>query len=305
MVRRGQSVVAGRTENTIIDPAVRKKLFYPGMEKRALNEALRALRIMYTIHSKGPGPLRMRFGYQPIGRWVVYLPKVGAASLQALLRRGQKALPVKVPDALLRLMAALTVRASGSGARAGGGPRPLEVEEVVDIDALGAEYEQLWNAARLQYDLTIDRSLEFLRWRTTENPNLGFRTWALRRGGRLHAVVIGHPYRVGGGATLYIDDLIVGSYEETSFDAVVATLSDLDPQSDTVVLMTLAVDTPLYRVLRKRLRLQTFLLDRFGPKLFDELLALDQDNVAGDRPWYVTPIFTEGLDTSREGLRPT
>ena len=167
------------------------------------------------------------------------------------------------------------------------------------MDALGAEYEQLWSAARLEYDLTIDRSLEFLRWRTTENPNLNFRTWALRRQGRLCGVVIGHSHRVGAGRVLYLDDLVVGRYDEASFEAVLGCLNDLDPKSDAVVLMTLAVDTPLYRALRKRFRCQTFLLDRLGGKLFDELLALDRDAVAGDRPWYVTPIFTEGLDTSR------
>jgi hypothetical protein len=63
--------------------------------------------------------------------------------------------------------------------------------------------------------------------------------------------------------------------------------------------MTLAIDTPLHRVLRKRFPWQARALDRFGEKLFDELLALDK-TTDEKRPWYVTAIFTEGMDTSRE-----
>jgi hypothetical protein len=29
------------------------------------------------------------------------------------------------------------------------------------------------------------------------------------------------------------------------------------------------------------------------------MLALNNDGAGADEPWYVTPLFTEGLDTSR------
>jgi hypothetical protein len=80
-----------------------------------------------------------------------------------------------------------------------------------------------------------------------------------------------------------------------------AALGEMDPAAETIVLMTLAVDTPLHRVLRRRMPWQTRALDRFGSKLFDELLALDRDSDK-PRPWYVTAIFTEGMDTSRESV---
>lgn len=299
MVYRGEACVAGRTENTIIDPAVRKKLFYPAMEKRALSEALRSVPVMYTIHSNGPGPLRRRFGYEPVGRWTVYLPKVGAGYLRSLLARGRRVLPVPLPDTLLGLAA----RAASASYRVVDrlAPRAAawEVAEVAGVDVVAGEYAAMWAEARQRYDFTIDRSLEFVRWRSTENPNLQFRTWTLRRDGTLQGLILAHRHSIGRAWALYVDDIIVRSYDDESFDRAVASIAHLDPNADTIVVMTLAVDTPLHRALRRRLPLQARCLDRFGAQLFDELLAHDAGQRAGKQPWYVTAAFTEGLDTSR------
>lgn len=298
MVRRGEVFAGGRTENTIIEPAVRTKVFYPGMEKRALGEALQELSIIYTIHSKGPGRLRERLGYKPVGRWVVYLPRVGPAYLQALLRRIRDRLPVKLSEGSLAAIA----RVAGGVYRLLAG-RPVagvvEVEELRDINEIAGEYEEFWQRARASYDLTIDRSPEFVRWRVSENPHLSFRTWAIRRNGQLLAVVIGHRHSIGAASALYIDDIIAGNYDDDAFDAALSALPQLDREAESIVLMTLAIDTPLHRVLRKRFPWQARALDRFGEKLFDELLALDK-TTDEKRPWYVTAIFTEGMDTSRE-----
>jgi hypothetical protein len=298
MLDAGRIRPGGRTENTIIEPAARTKIFYPGMEKRALAEALRDLAIIYTIHSKGPGRLRERLGYKPVGRWVVYLPRVGAASLEALLRRVRGRLPVRLPDAALTATATVIAKI-----RSFWGhdhlPADVSLGEIDDIADVAAEYEAFWRRARENYDVTIDRSLEFLRWRVGENPHLTFRTWTLRRRGELLAVIIGHRHRIGEASALYVDDIIVGTYDDASFDVAVAALGQLDGEFESIVVMTVAVDTPLHRVLRKRMPWQARALDRFGEKLFDELLALDRENEQV-RPWYVTAIFTEGMDTSRE-----
>jgi hypothetical protein len=299
MVRHGMDITAGRTENTIIDPQVRTKVFYPGMEKRALAETLQTLRVVYTIHSTGPARLRQRLGYTSVGRWVAYLPKAGPGYLGALLRRGRAGLGFKVPDALLNAGARL-VSWLQRATRAARRSRPLEVAEIDSVVELGREYEAFWSRARQGYDATIDRSLSFLRWRIVNNPHLRFRTWTLRKAGRLSAVVIAHRHALGKEWALYVDDVIVGDYAESSFDEVIRVLPELDPHADALVLMTLAVDTPLHRVLRRRFPLQSYVLRRFGGKLFDEMLALDKEGVVTNEPWYVTPLFTEGMDTSRE-----
>ena len=299
LVRRGRTIPAGRTENTIIDPAVRTKLFYPGMEKKALVEARQTLGVIYTIHSTGPGRLRERFGYRPVGRWVAYLPKAGAKYLNALLRRGRDRLAPRVPDVLLTAMATVIGRVHVLGGRFQGAPQSADVSEIGDVTAIGTEYEAFWSRARRGYDLTIDRSLDFLRWRIADNPHLSFRTWTIRRDGELEAVVIGHRHTIGAAAALYLDDVIVGDYTDAAFDRVLACLPRLDPTADALVLMTLAVDTPLHRAVRRQFPLQAWLLDRYGHRLFDELLALDTEDASGGGPWYVTPVFTEGMDTSR------
>ena len=299
LVRCGTTIPAGRTENTIIDPAVRTKLFYPGMEKKALAEARQSFGVLYTIHSTGPGRLRERFGYRPVGRWVVYLPKIGPKYLNALLQRGRDRVVPRVPDVLLTLLANAVGRVQmlGNGLRRA--PHSADVVEIDDIGAIATEYEAFWSRARRRYDLTIDRSVDFLRWRIADNPHLKFRTWTLRRAGELQAVVIGHRHHIGAAAALYVDDVIVGDYVDASFETVLSCLPHLDPDADAVVVMTLALDTPLHRALRRRLPLQARFLDRYGHRLFDEMLALDSEGASGGGPWYVTPVFTEGMDTSR------
>jgi hypothetical protein len=277
----------------------RHKVFYPGMERRALGEAQRTLRILYTVDASIPGPLRKRFGYKVIGRWVIYLPKIGPRYLHGLLKRAKSKVAPWLPDGLLAFLARISAWVFSFGRRTSRVGARVEVEEIGDVTAIGDEYAAFWERARSAYDPTIDRSIAFLKWRCTENPHLAYRTWTLRKEGRLHAVVIAHLHMLGGGSALYIDDVISSEYSEAAFDQVLDCLDRLDPSVDSIVLMTLAVDTPLHRALRERFPIQTQLLRRFAPRLFGELMALDSAGEIDDRPWYATAIFTEGMDTSR------
>lgn len=298
----GETIAAARTENTIVAHDYRRKVFYPGMEKRALTEAQAELRVTYTVDATIPGALRKRFGYKAVGRWWAFLPKIGPAYLRGLLSRARAKVAPWCPDWLLGVGARLlsiVLRATTRGAVE---TSPLEVVEIGDLSAVAAEYETLWASARDGYDVTIDRSLAFLRWRCVDNPHLDYRTWALRRDGKLHAVVIGHLHQLGGGSSLYIDDIIVADYEDAAFDAVVNRLASLDSGVDSVVLMTLAVDTPLSRVLKKRYPLQAWLLSRYSDKMFGEMMVFDSAEVLDRRVWYATALFTEGMDTSRPSL---
>jgi hypothetical protein len=262
-----------------------------------LAEALRRFRVLYTIHSTGLGKLRLRLGYKPVGRWTVYLPKIGPGYLRALFERGRNKLSPKLPSGLVSVSANVIGRVAQFGGRFRRA-ESLELAEISDVASIRDEYTQLWREARQEYDLTLDRSLEFLRWRITDNPHLKFRTWTVRKDGQLQAVIIGHRHTLGTAAALYVDDIIVARYTDLAFDAVLSCLASLDPRADAVVIMTLAVDTPLHRALQRRFPLQSWLLKRLGPKLFDEMLALDEEGNASAEPWYVTPIVTEGLDTS-------
>jgi hypothetical protein len=300
IVSHGKRLVGARTENTIVDPAVRKKLFYPALEKRALAEALETFSVIYTVHGAGaPGKVRARLGYKPVGRWVAYLPTVGPEYMLSLLQRARSAFGRGIPDWCLRVTAAIGGSVSRLSRRLRRRSSTFEISEATSFGEAADEIDRLWQRVSDHYDTTVDRSVPFLRWRLDENPHLDFRIWLLRQRGELQAVVIGHEHRLHGSSSLYVDDVIVADYEQRAFEAVLDTLPLLAPSADTISLMTLMVDTPLYRALRHRYRLQTFLLDRFADRLFDELLAYDRDGILDGKPWYVTSLVTEGMDTSR------
>lgn len=300
LVVRGATVAAGRTENTIIYPEVRKKIFYPGMEKKAFTEVLASLALLYTVHNSGAqGKIRERLGYRPVGRWAVFLPVVRAGYLMPLLERVRARLAPWAPKWSVGLLAGGADRGLSIGRRFRRPPGDVTAERVDDVDSLRAEYEPMWSSARGAYDVTIDRSWEFLSWRVFRNPNLRFEVWALRRAGTLIGVIIGHRHHLGSSYSLYVDDIICRGYDDRDFGAAVRWLPFLMPDADAVVVMTLDVDTPLRRALAAAHRVQNALLARLGVKLFDELVAYDRDAIVAGARWYVTPIFTEGLDTSR------
>lgn len=294
-----ENIPAGRTENTIVARTHRHKVFYPGMERRALAEAQKTLRVLYTVDARIPGPLRKRFGYKTIGRWVVYLPKIGPQYLRGLLKRAKTKVAPWVPEKALTALAGVLTWVFAVGRRTQTSATAMQIDEIADINGIGDEYVAFWNRARPAYDPTIDRSPAFLRWRFTENPHLTYRTWTVRKQGALRAVVVAHLHRLGRGCALYIDDVIASEYTEPAFDEILGCLDRLDPTVDSIVVMTLAVDTPLHRALCRRFPMQTRLLGRFASRLFGELMALDSAGIVDDRPWYATAIFTEGMDTSQ------
>jgi hypothetical protein len=300
LVRRGESLSGGRTENTIVHPSVRTKVFYPAMEKRALAEISERLPIIHTIHSKGPRRLRERLGYRSAGRWVVYLPKAGGDYLASLVQRAQKGLSLPLPNALVHLAARVAgaSHSAWTGVRAAV-PAGAEVAEIGGLAEIADEYAAMWQRARRSYDLTIDRTPEFLDWRISRNPHLDYRIWTVRRGGELAGIVIAHWHRIGSSAALFVDDLIAADYTEEGFDLLVRCLRGLDDTADSIFAMTLAVDTPLHAVLRRRYPMQARLHDRFGPRLFDDMMAYDRTGKTDGDTWFVTGIFTEGMDTSR------
>ena len=95
----------------------------------------------------------------------------------------------------------------------------------------------------------------------------------------------------------YWEEILGVKMPEAAFGEILECLDRLAPTVDSIVVMTLAVDTPLYGALCRRFPMQTRLLRRFGSRLFGELMALDSAGIVDDRPWYATAIRTGPLSS--------
>jgi hypothetical protein len=293
LVRRGETISGGRTENTVVDPAVRTKLFYPGMEKKALSDAIQTCRVLYTVFAWGAhARVRARLGYKPIGRWRAYLIGAGTryweSALRKVLRHQSWRLPKPVSRALTLLLAAswrLRLRSLED---------ELVLRELASAEELGPAYDAFWRQACRNYPMTIDRSSRFLRWRFFDNPNLKHRVWLVERASEIWGLVIAHRRDLGGAAVLEIDDLVVGEYSEAGFSQGLALLDELDPSVDAVLMHTLDTETPLLRALNRRFPVQSIVLKKIAPRMWHEFMAFDRDDGILDEAWYVTLAFTSG-----------
>jgi len=291
----GTVLSGGRTENTVVDPAVRTRLFYPGMERKALSEATQTCRVLYTVFAWGAhARVRARLGYRPVGRWRAYLVRAEwrywEIALRRAIQRRSWSLPTVALGALARILATLwRLRVRGRSRR-----EDLLLREVGSADELGVQYEAFWRRASRDYPMTIDRSARFLRWRFFENPNLKHRVWIVERAGMLWGLVIAHRQDRDGAAVLEIDDLVLGEYSEGAFSQALALLTELDRSVDAVLMHTLDIETPLLRALNHRFPVQSIVLGKVARRMWHEFMAFDRDGVIVDEAWYVTLAFTSG-----------
>lgn len=200
LVQGGKRLAAARTENTMIDPDMRRRLVYPPIEARLLGQLLQRFDLIYTTSGKGShGLVRKRLGYVSAGTWRTFTVGITPAYIAQRLAGG----------ALGRLAAPLGVFTGR--ARAG-----WRLEETIDLARIAA-YCARWHDTGA---ITPDRSADYLRWRLTEHPYHHIRLGLFSRDGEPAAFV---AWREGKGAKdtrdIQIEDICVAGNDVDIFRA--------------------------------------------------------------------------------------
>lgn len=134
--------VAGKTENTMVDPAYRDKLIYPRFESRFKRLYSASCDVLFsTMGPKEAIRQRLAHGYKEVGEWKNLLLSHRRALSASIIRRfrGNKSLN----HCLL----------------------PLDFGAIESIP-----FDDFWQKCRAMYPLTTSRESRDIQWRFIDNP---------------------------------------------------------------------------------------------------------------------------------------
>jgi len=291
-VQNGQPISVGKTENTFVLPEHANQIFYPGLEKEALNQIRHKYKYIFTTASetsKGAiARFRKRLGYVVYGPIVCYLLNANFKALRDLCaQRFSVYGNFSVLGALI-LKAAFIVTNQFSRFRAG-------KTDVVPIpwNELD-ELSYFWNEHRTYYGITPDRSSVYYIWRFKENPHNEYQLFKLAQMGRtIGFAVISHKTIKSDGfvsQSIMIEDLIVTKGEKRFFfDAFTALIKHFDT-AEMILFITIQQQDQVNSAIQRLLGLLTGGAFKTGP----DLLVW---GYSGNLPtWYFTNILSEGTN---------
>jgi hypothetical protein len=205
-LRLGQSsLAAARTENTMVEPAVRTQLRYPAIEAKLLAELLGRFDLIYTTSGKGPQRMiRERLGYRMAGRWRTFIAGTAPGYVSGRIAGG-------IGAALLAPLGRLIT----------GRPKDWALAEADDLSAVARLCAE-WHDPAV---IAPVRSPEFLQWRLKRHPYHAVRLAFVRKDDVPLAVIAWHE-TAGSRGTLeiYVDDLVAAGNDAHTMHAALRLL---------------------------------------------------------------------------------
>jgi len=173
----GEILLAGKTENTMIHPNYRKKLFYLPYERKFLNEAREDFSILYTTAGKGgPGAIRKRLGYHLVGYWHTYLLHINPK-----LYKNKKSICSDYNTIHYCKIGKLLLVVLFNGIR--GVLRKLfgyvKIKRIHDLSEFINKTHVFWEKNRAFFGITPDRNRVYLEWRIKRNPYIEYMAYEL------------------------------------------------------------------------------------------------------------------------------
>lgn len=302
----GLPVLAGKTENTMIDPKFKSKLLYFPFETKFVEESEPIFDLLYTVEGSGiPGRIRRRLGYVPVGEYATYI-KISKKShvdkiVGNILDReiGNRILAniakcISWPLDYLIMLFFFGHSALDEGIR---------LEKVHDVQCISDEIDELWDRNNQAFGITARRDTKYLKWRIFDNPNLEHAFFAARRGDKLIGYVI---FSVVGNEQATIIDILADQNDRKTLSAIISETERILKSSGIHIIFftTLASNNQLNSVFKANAfrafpmvwKLLSKIEHREEPELLVKTFNKDLDTtiVTNPKNWYYTDILSEG-----------
>jgi hypothetical protein len=302
----GRPMLAGKTENCMSHPACRGTGLYSAHEKECFEKEKERYSFFLTtagqVSAGAVGRVRSKLGYVAFDDWANYTLWLTAGALRQDIRSiltdrlgsAQKAEP-----ALSGLIAA-GIQTYSRLRRPRSSRHPFSVHR--PDDAPLQAIADLWEGNRRRYGVTIDRRVDYLRWRVNGDPHVQHEYLTIHgdRG------LLGYAITFVQGEDLHVVDVLVDDARADLYRDLVAALVQrgLALGLARIKCLTLSRSVLLPSRLRSSGFIDTAALARGGvfrkppPRQFYAYIPEElrgEPTVTDNAGWYITAIVLEGL----------
>ena len=295
---RGRQLLAGKTENTMVDPVFRSRFYYIPHEKKAFQDAQDRFQLFFTTAGRGaPGLIRKRLGYREIGKWRTYILYASPGYVKTRMLQGKAFQGRVVVESPMSILCHGLVLLRRLMLTRGEGLRPTQLEFTEDVlDAI----DHFWTRNRSSFGCTPERNADFVRWRFHRNPHHSYALYGFYDGDRLKGYLIARGGEIAVGKRrfrkLVIEDLVASGNRDDLCAGMLKGMNAEFRRNDLVsmrVLLPAGDPDPLNRLLA---RLQFFpqVASKEERDTGAPFYAFFRDS-AYPGEWYITEAVTEGV----------
>lgn len=294
----GLDILAGKTENTMVHPDYRRKVFYPAFERKAFDDAKKQFDLLFTTAGGGgPGAIRRRLGYELVGNWDTYLLKASRRfSLLTIPNRQKMGLGRWSFARLLRL--GIYEMCSIYRALFHRPPIDYRLIEIRDHSDFAEKLSRFWKDNRRYFGIAPDRNKGYLEWRIKNNPYITYRTYEFTndQGACGYAIARNRSEYIGGRKVVstFVEDIVVSRNDEKTYVNCINKLIIELKTSDIIACKTLDLHNSLTRALNVCRLLPYRFSDASSRKNLTPFYAFYGANIS-NRDWFITQLLMEGV----------
>lgn len=237
--RYGERLSVGKTENTFVMPAFRKRLYYPAYEKKVLARIQGSFGCIFTtatgISNGYINVLRRRLGYVPQGSAVCHALRMSSRAAGLLVCE-----KYRLPGVLSPLLGAgYSAVVSCLRKKRSGGVHIHGADFKDSVETLAS----FWQVNADCYPLTPERNEAFLQWRWLDNPHHEYELILFERKGLMvgYAVCSVRVLQTKSGMldAVYVEDIVVQGNDEEDLKYCFVGIAKYYSNHDLVLFVTL------------------------------------------------------------------
>lgn len=301
----GRPILVGKTENCHIHPPYANKGLYFPFEKKFLKTAIKRFDMLYTNQGRGaPARVRAKLGYKKVSTYAYYLKvssfsKFGQIVMNKIKSMTSNRLIIFVLSILSKIVIPILMFLFS---RKGQIDNDIILEELENIDQVSDDLDKFWLTERVKFEITIDRTSKYLKWRIFDNPHRNYNMFIAKKSGKIVGYVITMMDKKG---NCSIQDIIAKDNDEVVFNTILDKIVHLNKEKKIYLITfnTLLSNNTINRRL-KRNGFRTFnLLRKLYIKKQEErtyfMVRVNSDDLSSSDvfnpdSWYYTDMIGEG-----------
>jgi hypothetical protein len=308
----GRTILAGKTENTVMHPQYRGKGIYYPFEAKFHEEARERFQLLYTtIGVAEQGKVRIKLGYVAVGGYTHYIKATDRSHLNVALAN---IIAQRIPNKLIATMLISASRLASLALMPVFSKKvpideSIKLEKVHSIESIADELDRFWKRNKDKLGITPDRNSRYLKWRIFDNPNLNYKFFVAVKRGNIVGYLITNSRKEMGVKSEAITDITADDNNELIFNSILGRATKIfkDRGIHIIYFSTLSSCNFLNRAMMRNGFMSLARLRKLVPKPFVEkaqepmLLtkaldeSLDPSKVSNPACWYFTDLLMEGI----------